>query len=119
MGQKKKPEIMTELEKETRRFVAVCRDHGDGKIKGAAIRYARAVELHISSMEMDLFHQHVKIRGLIANIQLHVDVLKAYGINTSILGSRSMESIYDDIYMAENHGQYKIPENIQKFIKHD
>jgi hypothetical protein len=74
------------------------------------VDYAKEVELHISSLEMDLDHAHYRIMELYNDIQLHVAVMESYGIDTDQLARRSIYTILGDIELAGM--TYRRPENI-------
>jgi hypothetical protein len=99
------------IDKATRKFIAICRDEGNDKVKKAAVDYAREVETYISGLEMDLMHTHRRIMDLYADIQLHVAVMRSYGIDTDQLARRSIYTILGDIELAGM--TYRQPENIQ------
>ena len=107
---------MSALDTATRKFIAICRDTGNEEVKRAAVEYAKAVELYISDQEMDILHQHVKIKELLKDVQLHVDVMRSYGIDSGLLGHRSIYSILGDIQMANDYGHYRIPEKLIEAI---
>lgn len=71
------------IEKATRKFIAICRDNGNEKIKAAAVEYAMAVEEHISWLEMETLqleiainNQKNQIRALDNNLIMQVEWTK-------------------------------------------
>lgn len=105
------------LNKATQRFITICRDHASDKIKTEAVSYAKAVEAEISTLEMEILSRDTAIRELHAAIQLHVDVMRAYGIDTGRLGGKSIYSILGDVQMAEQYGHINIPEKLTNYVK--
>lgn len=110
---------MSTLDTATKKFIAICRDNGNDEVKRAAVEYAKAVELYISDQEMDILHQHFRIKELHRDIQRHVDVMKSYGIDIGQLGRRSIYTILADVEMSEKYGHYRTPENLINNVNYD
>jgi len=108
---------MSALQTATKRFIAICRDQGNDTMKQAAVEYARAVELYVSGLEMDMLHQHYRITELKRDIDLHVGVMRSYGIDTERLARRSIYTILGDITLADEYGLMRVPEKIANHVK--
>jgi hypothetical protein len=99
------------MQKATRKFIAICRDEGSEKVKAAAIEYASEVELHINAMDSDLAECYATIRALREDINLHVCILKAYGVDLNRLAGRSKDAIMSIVDFG-NNGIYSVPERL-------
>lgn len=101
---------MTELIKATRKFIAICRDDGNEAVRTAAVDYAQAVEAHISGLQMEIDDLTYAISKLRREINLHVDIMRSYGIDPKQLANRSIYQIMGDIQMADLYGTIRRPE---------
>ncbi len=107
---------MIELQKATRKFIAICRDDGNEAVRNAAVEYAQAVELHIAGMEMETDSLTFTISRMRREINLYVDILKSYGVDVNRLANRSIYTVLGDIELAKQHGIVRTPENLQTHI---
>jgi hypothetical protein len=100
------------MKRELKNLVHVARQYPE--LSEAVLAFAKAVEVEISTLEMELLHRDSTISRLIKDEMLHLRVMNAYGIDVRKLGARSMYRIMADIDFAENHGSYLIPEKIRR-----
>jgi len=104
------------MQKATRKFIAICRDEGNDTVKAAAIEYAAEVEMHINALDSDLTECYATIRALREDINLHVCILKAYGVDLSRLAGRSKDAIMSIVDFS-NNGSYSVPERLINHLK--
>jgi hypothetical protein len=108
---------MIELQKATRKFIAICRDEGNEAIHTAAVEYAKAMESYISALEQENDALNYNTSKMLKEVNMYVDILKSYGVDVNALANRSIYTVMGDIELANKYGIVRTPENLQNHIR--
>lgn len=102
------------MEKAKRRFIYAIRENK--QFKKDALEFVDAVERYINTLEFESSEKDFAISRLLKEINLYVDIMKSYGIDTDKLGGQSIYRIMEQVDAYESHKTFTIPE---KLISHD
>ena len=100
------------MKRELRNLVHASRQHPE--LSEAVLAFAKAVEMEISNLELELLHRDVTIMRMVRDEMTNLRVMNAYGIDVRALGQRSVYRVMSDIDFAEKHGSYLIPEKLRR-----
>jgi len=71
---------------------------------------------YLSWVEMENLHLETQLTYEIKTQRILLNVMETYGIDLSEALSKSQDRMLSDLDLAQNYGNYKIPEKIKPFI---